>query len=168
MAGHLLEKLSRADGINIETYNITDVVNSKGVTLYFLAQNGEDTYYVPVTRRVKTTEDDQLQVAVEQLLAGPFPQSNLLTDIRNGAELLEEPNYEDGLVTLNFNESILSQLQATAVSEEVLKMLALTLTEQEGVEAVALQVNGDETVLNESGEATEPVSRPTQVNAGSF
>ncbi|ARK31643.1 GerMN domain-containing protein [Halalkalibacter krulwichiae] len=161
------EGVSRADGINIETGDITDVVNSKGVTLYFLAENGDNTYYVPVTRRVPLGEE-ALTVAVNELLKGPSHQSELLTDFRQGVALLEEPKYENGLVTLNFNESILTQLQATAVSQEALDMLALTLTEQEGIEKIAIEVNGEADVLTESGEQAEPVSRPELVNTGEF
>lgn len=161
------EGVSRSDGINIETDSVADIVNSKGVTLYFLAQNGDNTYYVPVTRRVSLAEES-LAVAVNELLKGPSYDSQLLTDFRQGVALLDEPVYENGTVTLNFNESILSQLQATAVSSEVLDMLALTLTEQEGVEKVAIEVNGEANVLTESGQAVEPVSRPNLVNTGSY
>ncbi len=161
------EGVSRANGINIETGDVTDVVNSRGVTLYFLAQNGENSYYVPVTRRVSLGEDT-LTSAVNELLKGPAHQSDLLTDFRQGVALLDEPMYENGTLTLNFNESILSELQATAVSSEVMNMLALTLTEQEGVEKVAIQVNGEANILNESGETVQPVSRPSLVNTGRY
>ncbi|MFC0557851.1 GerMN domain-containing protein [Halalkalibacter alkalisediminis] len=161
------EGVSRANGINIETGDVTDVVNSKGVTLYFLAQNGDNTYYVPVTRRVSLGED-ALAASVKELLKGPSLQSNLLTDFRQGVALVDEPMYENGMVTLNFNESILTQNQSTAVSFEVMDMLALTLTEQEGIEKVAIQVNGEADVLTESGEVAEPVSRPSLVNTGRY
>lgn len=161
------EGVSREDGINIESGSVTDVVNSKGVTLYFLAQNGDNTYYVPVTRRVSLKEES-LAAAVNELIKGPSLQTELLTDFRQGVALLDEPKYDNGVVTVNFNESVLSQLQSTAVSSEVLNMLALTLTEQEGVEQVAIQVNGEANVLTESGQPAEPVSRPDLVNTGSY
>ncbi|MDE5412395.1 GerMN domain-containing protein [Alkalihalobacterium chitinilyticum] len=162
------EGYSRANGINLEKSEVADVVNSKGVTLYFLAQNGDNTYYVPVTRRVKNT-DDSIKEVVNQLLAGPSIYSNLLTDIRNGAELLDSPKYENGVVTLNFNEAILNQMENTAISDEVLNLIVLSLTEQPGVEKVAIEVNGEAKVLKVSGEPlTEPVSRPVNVNTGKF
>jgi germination protein M len=161
------EGVSRANGINLESNGVVDMVNSKSVTLYFLDQKGENTYYVPVTRRVGM-EEDSVKVAVEELLQGPSFKSNLLTDFRNGVQLLSDPIYENGVVTLNFNESLLSQLDAKAVSDTALNMLALTLTEQEGVEQVAVQVNGEENILHESGQMTQPVSRPELVNTVSF
>ncbi|MED4164572.1 GerMN domain-containing protein [Halalkalibacterium halodurans] len=177
--GHELEKMpvngtpigdgySRANGINLESGDVVDVVNSEAVTLYFLAQSGDQTYYVPVTRRVNV-KDNSFATAVEELLNGPMVTSPLVTDFRNGVELLDEPKYENGVVTLNFNEALLSQMQATAVSDEIINMLALTLTEQDGVEKVAIQVNGETNILNEQGEfVAEPVSRPSQVNTGKF
>lgn len=159
---------SRNNGINIEADGVVDIVNSKGVTLYFLAQNGDNTYYVPVTRRINDT-NNVLQAVVTELLKGPSPNSNLLTDFREEVELLEQPSYENGIVTLNFNEAILSQLQGTAISDDVINMLALSLTEQQGVEKVAIKVNGESNVLKASGELlAEPVSRPTLVNVGKF
>ncbi|OLO27801.1 sporulation protein [Alkalihalophilus pseudofirmus] len=162
------EGYSRTNGINFEQSEVADVVNSKGVTLYFLAQNGDNTYYVPVTRRVKNS-DDLRQEVVNQLLAGPSIYSNLHTDIRNGAELLESPRYENGVVTVNFNEAILNQMENTAISDEVLNLLVLSLTEQPGVEKVAIEVNGEAKVLKASGEPlSEPVGRPINVNTGKF
>ncbi|WP_096202767.1 GerMN domain-containing protein [Bacillus sp. FJAT-45350] len=162
------EKLTRANGINLETDSIVDMSNSKGVTLYFLSQNGDNTYYVPVTRRVERSED-AIQTVVDQLLTGPSMHSNLLTDFSQGVQLLDSPQYENGVVTLNFNEALLNNLQGTAISNDVLNLLVLSLTEQEGVEQVAVQVNGDSKILQTSGEfLAEPVSRPTLVNTGKF
>lgn len=160
------KELSRADGINIEKDQVADIVNSKGVTLYFLAQNGDNTYYVPVTRRVSLGEGESLTAAaVKELLNGPSYQSPLLTDFRQGVMLQDEPEYSNGEVTLNFNEAVLSELQSTAISKDVLNMLALTLTEQEGIERVAIEVNGEGNVLTEGGTKAEPVSRPELINA---
>lgn len=155
---------SRANGINHEMNNMVDLSNSRGVTVYFLAQNGENPYYVPVTRRV-SSDEDQIKAAVKELLRGPSNFSNLLTDFRHGVELLEEPSYANGVVTVNFNESLLNLIEGTAISDEVLNLLVLSLTEQAGVEKVAIEVNGESKVLMASGEfLSEPVSRPLEVN----
>lgn len=162
------EGFSRSNGINMETNNMVDVSNSKGVTLYFLSQNGENVYYVPVTRRVNSNED-QLKAVVTQLLAGPSNFTNLLTDFRHGVQLIEEPRYANGVVTVNFNEALLNHIEGTAISEEVLNLLVLSLTEQAGVEKVAIEVNGDNKILMATGEfLSEPVARPLKVNSGKY
>ncbi|WP_078555408.1 GerMN domain-containing protein [Bacillus alkalicellulosilyticus] len=164
-----VEGFSRANGINLETNDVVDVVNSKGVTLYFLAQNGDNEYYVPVTRRVENNGNDNVKEVVQQLLNGPSVHTKLLTDFRQGVELVDEPLYENGVVTLNFNEAILSQLEGTAISNDVLNMIVLSLTEQNGVEQVSIKVDGMSEILKASGETlAEPVSRPNLVNAEKF
>lgn len=163
------EGMSRANGINFDNGDIVDVVNSKAVTLYFLAQNGDKTYYVPVTRRIGKNEDNQVVATVNELIKGPNLSSGLYSEFHDGIALLDEPKYEDGVVTLNFNEGILNSQQGTAVSETILNELVFSLTEQEGVESVAIKVNGDEKVLDELGKnIAAPVSRPKTVNTGSF
>lgn len=161
------EGFSRLDGINIETDKLVNISNSKSVTLYFLAQSGENVYYVPVTRRVSANED-QLQAVVSQLLAGPSSFSNLLTDFRHGVQLLDEPRYSNGVVTVNFNEAVLNHMEGTAISNEILNLLVLSLTEQPGVEKVSIEVEGDNQVLMATGEfLSEPVARPLKVNTAS-
>ncbi|WP_054635084.1 GerMN domain-containing protein [Thalassobacillus sp. C254] len=160
--------LSRSNGINLETGNASDLTQSESVSVYFLSQKGEEVYYVPVTRRVDR-EKDQMESVVEELLEGPEHESSLLSDFRNGVELTEEPTVEAGVVSLTFNDQILSELEGTAISNHVLNTLALSFTELEGIEEVAVSVEGTDEVLTTSGEVlAEPVSRPAQVNTGEF
>jgi germination protein M len=50
-----------------------------------------------------------------------------------------------------------------------LNALVLSLTEQKGIESVAVTVDGKAEIVNENGEKlTEPVTRPENVNTGSF
>jgi germination protein M len=161
--------MSRADGINLETGSVVDLNNSKAVTLYFLAQNGDNVYYVPITRRIFNDGESSVVAAVKELISGPSYQSGLLTDFHDSIKLLDIPDYSDGIVTLNFNEALLGNLQGTAVSKHLIESLVLSLTEQQGIEGVAIQVNGNEQVVSEEGDVlTEPVSRPERVNTGSF
>jgi germination protein M len=45
----------------------------------------------------------------------------------------------------------------------------LSLTEQQGIESVAVTVNGEAELVTESGQKlSEPVTRPEKVNTGSF
>lgn len=64
------EELSRDDGINIETNGVVDITNTHPVIVYFLAQDGKQTYYVPVTRRVPNSEQDELAAVVKELIKG--------------------------------------------------------------------------------------------------
>jgi germination protein M len=161
--------LSRADGINVDNTEVVDVMNSELMTLYFLSQQGENTYYVPITRRVVETADDKVVSTVKELIEGPSLVSGLLSEFNPEAELLSEPIYSNGVLTLNFNEAIFGNLEKSAISKHVLNSLVLSLTEQSGVESVAIQVNGKSNLTTDSGQnLSEPVTRPQTVNTGEF
>ncbi|WP_456278079.1 GerMN domain-containing protein [Bacillus sp. AK128] len=161
--------LSRVDGINIDNSEVVDVMKSELMTLYFLSQEGDNVYYVPITKRVSEINGDKIAATVNELVEGPSLMSGLLTELNPEAKLLSEPVYSDGVLTLNFNEAIFSNLDKTEISSHVLNSLVLSLTEQEGIESVAIQVNGKSELVTDSGEnLTEPVTRPQTVNTGEF
>jgi germination protein M len=84
-------------------------------------------------------------------------------------ELLEAPKLEDGKVTLNFNKSIYGSFEEKIVSQHLLNALVLSLTEQKGIESVAVTVDGKADLVNDKGDKlSEPVTRPEKVNTGSF
>lgn len=161
--------LSRADGINFDKGNAVDITNTKAVTLYFLSQNTEgNTYYVPVTRRVENTKEDVVQTVVKELVKGPETYSNLNTEFDPDVELLDEET-NNGVVTLNFNEFILENSTENTISSNVLQSLVLSLTEQNGVNSVSIKVNGNEEIMNDSGELlTREATRPEMVNTGKY
>lgn len=159
--------VSRADGINLEGNTVVDIQNSDTVTLYFLANRGDNSYYyVPVTRRVKAT--DNLTVAtINELLKGPSHASNLLSDFANDVELIGKPSIKEGIATLNFNKNLLDG--GETISDQVLNSIVLSITENEGIKQVAIQVEGKTNLVNAKGdEITKPVSRPDSVNTVGF
>ena len=159
---------TRNHGINLEMDDVEDITNTSSAVVYFLAQTDDYIYYVPVTRRVPNDADPH-QAIVNELVKGPSITTPLLNDFREEVQLLEEPKFANGTVTLNFNEALLSMMGGTALSEDVLNMLVLSLTEQEGVEEVAIQVESNDTLLVSTGEnITKPVSRPKTVNTGEY
>lgn len=177
--GHVLEEmpvngtpisegLSRADGINLDNSGVVDITNSRTVTLYFYVQNDETEYYVPVTKRIDNTEKNQVAAVVSALIEGPNLTSNLLSEIHPDVELLGS-SLEDGKLTLDFNEAIFGSFNENMISQHVLNSLVLSLTENPEVQSVAVTVNGEADILTEDGKTlTEPVTRPTNVNTGSF
>jgi len=164
------DNLSRATGINYDTADVTDITNTKPVTVYYIGGEEGSYYYVPVTRRVSNNEKDTYVAVVNELIKGPSGKSPLVSEFMPDVELLEAPKYEDGKVTLNFNENIFDSLEdKKEISQHLLDALVLSLTEQDGVEKVAVQVNGKADIKDDNGKKlTEPVTRPEKVNTGSF
>ncbi|WP_110927361.1 GerMN domain-containing protein [Bacillus massiliglaciei] len=163
------ENMTRTSGINIDTSDVADITNTKALTVYFLGGEEGNYYYVPVTRRVSQTDENNVTAAVEELVKGPSHSSQLQTGFMSDVALLTEPEVSEGKVTLNFNESLLGSFKEKKVSQDVLDALVLSLTEQEGIESVEVQVDGSAKLLNEDGKnLSEPVSRPEKVNTGSY
>ncbi|MFD0768216.1 GerMN domain-containing protein [Bacillus sp. CGMCC 1.60114] len=161
--------LSRANGINFDDEQVADITNTKPVTLYFLAQNNKQNYYVPVTRRVAEGKENEVATIVNELVKGPAHQSALTYDFNPDVKLINEPKLEKGTVTLNFNENIYGNKGKSMISDYVLQSLVLTLTEKQGVENVLIQVNGKANLVTEKGtKLIKPVDRPQNVNTGSF
>jgi germination protein M len=157
--------LTRASGINFDHASATDIMNTKPVVVYFLSQNENGAYYVPVTRRASTSETDNVKSVVQELVKGADPTSPLTSDFQEDVKLLET-KMEDGTVTLNFNENIASKGK---ISQHTLGALVLSLTEQKDVKDVVVQVNGKTELLDDKGEKlTKPVTRPQNVNTGSY
>ncbi|KAB7668060.1 GerMN domain-containing protein [Bacillus sp. B1-b2] len=168
-------ELTRADGINIDTENVTDIANTRPLTVYYLGGEMDSYYYVPVTKRVSNAEEDNIASAVGELIEGPGSlggASSLMSFLTDDVKLLDDPVVADGKVTLNFNENIYTsglEGEEKVVADEVLNSIVLSLTEQKGIEGVSITVNGEADLVNAEGESlTEPVTRPENVNTGSF
>ncbi|MGN8645689.1 GerMN domain-containing protein [Gracilibacillus sp. HCP3S3_G5_1] len=154
------EGYSRANGINIHQAEGIDLMESKAATLYFPMQGDEMVYFVPITQHVPTNEENPHQAVVQALMEGPSFDLPLEHFINTGSQLASEPVFEDGVLSLNFNENILSNSAKSMIADEVMQSIVLTLTEQEGVDAVQVSVENHEEVISESGQPyTEPVSR---------
>ncbi|MDX8046601.1 GerMN domain-containing protein [Gracilibacillus sp. S3-1-1] len=154
------EGYSRANGINIHQVHGVDLMESEAATLYFPMQGNEMVYFVPVTQHVPMNEENKLQSVVQALMEGPSFELPLEHYINTGAQLVSEPNLEDGVLSVNFNENILSNSAKSMIADEVMQSIVLTLTEQEGVDAVEVSVENHEEVISEDGQTyTEPVSK---------
>jgi germination protein M len=160
--------LTRKVGINVDTSGVVDPTSTKPLTVYYVSQTDDKSYYVPVTKRVSSNSVDEVTAVVNELIDGPGYSSSLASDF-TGAKLLDDPKLEDGTVTLNFNEAVYGSLEEKMVSEHMLNSLVLSLTEQKGIKGVSVLVNGEATVVSKDGETiTEPVTRPENVNTISF
>ncbi|RST76256.1 sporulation protein [Siminovitchia acidinfaciens] len=162
------EGLSRQDGINIDDSEAVDITNTRPMTVYYLSQADDEIYYVPVTRRISNNEQDDVAAVIKELADGPGMLMGLASALTSDVKLIDEPKIEEGVVTLNFNESIMGSEEKKIITDVALQSLVLSLTEQEGIESVSVLVDGKAELANEKGEPlTEPVMRPEKVNAES-
>jgi germination protein M len=160
----IAEGYSRANGINLKKSDTIDLLDSQAVTMYFPAEHNENRYYVPVTQHVEQGGEDIFSAIIQTMLDGPGFATNVTHVFNSGAELANKPALNDGVLELVFGEAILNDTDKGIISDEVMETLVRTLTEQEGVEAVDVQVEDIDQLVNENEEAyTEPVTRNTFV-----
>ncbi|MED4129244.1 MULTISPECIES: GerMN domain-containing protein [Shouchella] len=161
----IVGNFSREDGINLDYSNVVDFTNSQDVTVYFLGSHENETYYVPVTRRVADA-DNEIVTVVNELIDGPSLQMRtLLTEMNDDMMLLNDPEIKDGELVLDFNEAIQTMVGDQAyIEQSIIESIALSLTERNDVEKISILVNGKENVFSESGEAVETIQRPAHIN----
>lgn len=158
---------SRANGINLTDTGAEDLMNATPVTMYYPAEHEENQYYVPVTQYVEGTSEDIYRAVVQSLIDGPSLGSNLTQVFTQDVTLVEEPTLADGVLELKFNDEVLTDKEQAVISDEAMQTLVRTMTEQQAVEAVSVEVENVEQLVNESGEAyEEPVTKQTLVPTG--
>ncbi|GAB3797093.1 GerMN domain-containing protein [Virgibacillus kimchii] len=149
---------SRGKGINVMDTDL-NIMNSQAVTMYYPAEHNENRYYVPVTQYVKDEYENKYSSIVQGLLKGPGLQSNVIHVFNAETTLTSEPVLEDGVLELTFSEEILQDQEQSIISDEVVETIVRTLTEHQEIEAINVNVENVEQLVNENGEVyNEPVT----------
>jgi len=151
---------AKSNGINVTNTDTVDIANAQAVTMFYPAAFNENSYYIPVTQYVEADEQNKYSSVVEELMDGPKAGTNAMHVFNANTQLTEEPVLEEGVLHMTFSEDILMQEENSTISDDVTNTLVRTLTTLENVEAVTIQVENVEQLVNESGEAyTAPVTR---------
>ncbi|MCL1991098.1 MAG: GerMN domain-containing protein [Defluviitaleaceae bacterium] len=149
--------LTRAMGINLEVDAI-NVANAQMLKLYFFTDDTEDALLVPVTRLVSDTVDP-FEYAVSSLVRGPIG-ATYISVFNHRATLLDAPQLENGIMTLNFSSDLFFDQGQTQVSSQVIKQLVMTLTEFDEVSEVSVVIEGSSRIFDDAGNPiTVPVGR---------
>lgn len=153
------ESYSRANGINIVNPESTNMMDSEAVTMYYPAAHQENRYYVPVTQYVEANETNRYHSIITSLINGPGFDSPVVHVFNSGTNLVKEPELNDGVLELTFNEAILQDSTTSTIADEVVETIVRTLSIQDQIEAVDIKVDSIEQLMNENGEVySQPVS----------
>lgn len=153
---------SKANGINLIDSDTPDLINSQAVTMYYPAEHNETRYYVPLTKHILAEEENIYQEIVQTLIDGPGYNTNVLQVFNPESMLVDDPELDNGVLKLVFNEGVLKDSDQAVLSDEVMETLVRTLSEQGAVEAVDIQVENVDELVNENGEVyNEPVTKET-------
>jgi len=139
----LPEYLDKSYGIN-KTYDITSLNEVDTYTVYYVSNNSDESYYIPVTKYINNDEkQDKINIIIDELSTNLIYETNLASYLDANAKLLD---YEimDEQVRVNFNEKILSNITDDVILEEVQYTIGLSLCDELDVSSVIFLVNNKE------------------------
>ena len=133
--------LTRDIGIN-KVYNLIDTKDIVSTTVYYIGENNDNYYYVPVTK-IENNSSDKIKIIIDELSSGPTFENNLMSFFFFYTELL---NYEikDKSMYLTFNDYILNSIENKNILEEVLYTICLSIEDNYDVEEVVFILNDEE------------------------
>lgn len=137
------QTLTRDFKINKE-YNIESMNNISETTIYYLANKNNYIYYKPVTK-YSNDEKEKIEIIIDELKSSSIYSTNLISYINEDTQLI---NYEilDKSLILNFNDSILNDINSNSIIEEVTYAINMSVKENYDVESISYYV--DDNILN--------------------
>lgn len=143
----LPSSLDKSFGIN-KKYEITSLKNIDSYTVYYVSSYHDNQYYVPVTRYVNEENPDKIKIIVDELSSAPIYETNLMSYLNGGTELIDY-KLEDGVLKLNFNNSILDDIASNHILEEVIYTISLSVEDlYDEIEEVDFLVENEEIYKN--------------------
>ncbi len=142
--------------------DIQMLMGTQKADIFFLKQANEG-YIYPVPVSVENTaEADDLPEALVELLLSTKTGGGLYSEIPEGVFLLGS-SISNGVITLDFNENFLSY-GGSSREEGILKQLAYTLRQCEGIGAIRIMVNGRNIDMPEGTDMSAGVPIPATIN----
>ena len=136
------EILSRDFGIN-KQYDINHLEDISKVTIYYVNKNNNDeTYYIPVTKYINSS-DEKIKIIVDELASKISYESNLMSYLNYNAKLLDY-SFDENELDLNFNEYLFDSSQNKKVLEEVIYSISYSIMDSYEVSKVNFYVNNKE------------------------
>ena len=135
--------LDKSYGIN-KNYDLTNLNNIISYTTYYTSTYNDTKYYVPVTKYINSKDNDIVKIIIKELSSSPIYETNLMSYLNTNATL---NNYEllGNNLKLNFNESLLNDLDEKNILEEVIYTISLSMDNiYKDLESVSFLVNNEE------------------------
>ena len=135
---YLPNPIDRNFGIN-KKYNIDSIKGLTKTTMYYLSKNNDLYYYIPVTKISNDTRE-KIEIIINELTSSPIHETNLMSYLNSEAAL---QNYEflDKGLNIDFNNAILSDITSHNILEEVTYAINLSIKDNYDVNSVMYTVN---------------------------
>jgi len=130
--------LDRTIGINKE-FNITTITDTTKTTIYYISKYDDYYYYVPITK-IMNNNISKIEVIIKELTSSKMLNTNLMSYLNSDTELLSY-NETDKTLLLNFNDSILTDINTNNILEEVTYSINLSIKDNYDINEVLYYVN---------------------------
>lgn len=138
---NLPSTLDRSFGINKE-YNITKPKDISNVTVYYVSKFNDNYYYVPVTKYVND-DREKIRIVIDELTSNTNYNSNLMSFLDSNTKLISVNN-SDNIMELEFNNSIINNLNTNEILEEVIYTISLSISDNYNVDEVVFSVEDEQ------------------------
>ena len=135
--------LDKSYGIN-KSYDLSNLNDILSYTTYYTSTYNDTKYYVPVTKYINSKDNDIVKIIIKELSSSPIYETNLMSYLNTNATL---NNYEllENNLKLNFNESLLNDIDEKNILEEVIYTISLSMDNiYKDLESVSFLVNNEE------------------------
>lgn len=138
--------LDKSYGIN-KSYDLVNTSDIDSYTVYYVSNFNDKQYYVPVTKYVNNTNQDKIKVIIDELSTSPIYETNLMSYLNSNVDLVDY-SIDDKVLSLNFNDYILSDSTSNNILEEVIYTVSLSVMDNMDVEEVVFLVDNQEIYKN--------------------
>lgn len=138
----LPEILDRSFGIN-KDYDINNIYGLTKTTIYYIGNGNDVEYYVPVTK-INNSNDEKVNIIVNELKSSILYQSNLSSYLNSKVEL-QKYEKEKEVMNLTFNDKIFDNIYDNNILEEVVYTIGRSVIDSyEDISEVVFNVNDKE------------------------
>lgn len=132
--------IDRSFGIN-KKYNIDNIKGTTKTTMYYLSKYDDFYYYIPVTK-VSNDSTEKIEIIIKELSSSPIYETSLMSYLNSEATL---QNYEflDKKLSIDFNNAILSDITRNDILEEVTYAINLSIKDNYDVDSVMYTVDNN-------------------------
>lgn len=148
----LNEPLTQELGINNFESSTRDLHHTTSVVVYYAKKIGNEELYVPVSKRLKIEND--IQETLNDVLDEVSVTSTLTTaSCLDDVVVLDGSSLENGKLLVNLNSAVL--LDESTINQDIYDLLILSFSHLEGVEQIALQVQGEDLGSGQASHVSE-------------
>lgn len=131
----------RTYGIN-KRYDINNMKDIDGVTVYYINKYNDNYYYVPVTS-YSNDDRDSISIIIEQLSSDFIYTDGLMSFMNHQVELINFNILDDKMI-LEFNDAIFNDFTEKDILEEVIYTISLSIQDNYDVDEIVISVENEE------------------------